>query len=78
MVHNYTFPDLPNPIGYQTLLTEPRIYRIDIGSFVFRTELGKSIGFSHNGPTADGKFFEDIAARTSRISKISKVLFVHN
>ena len=78
MVHNYKFEDLPNPVGYQTLITEPRLDRIDIGSFIFRTQLGKSIGFTDRSYKADGIFFEALSAATTNIYKISKVLFVHN
>jgi len=78
MVHNYRFEDLPNPVGYQTLITEPRIDRIDMGSFIFRTQLGKSIGFTDRSYKADGVFFEALTAVTTNIVKIPKVLFVHN
>jgi len=78
MVHSYAFDHHPNPIPYQTLITEPLLYRIDIGSFVFRTELGKSVGFKRNDFFADGAFFEDMKATGARIVKIPKVLFVHN
>ena len=78
MVHNYIFDDLPNPIGYQTLITEPRINRIDIGSFVFGKALGQSIGFKERVFWADGMFFEAMMATGPKIVKIPKVLFVHN
>jgi len=78
MVHSHLIKDLPNPIGYQALITEPRINRIDIGSFVFRRVLGQSIGFKERGFAADGIFFEALKATGPKIVKISKVLFVHN
>jgi hypothetical protein len=78
MVHSHKIQDLPNPIGYQTLITEPRINRIDIGSFVFRTSLGQSVGFNDRGFAADGIFFEAMKNLDPLISKIPKVLFVHN
>ena len=78
MVHNHIIPSLPNPIGYQTLITEPRATRIDMGSFVFRTCLGKEVGFTDKSYGADGYFFEAMRDRGARIAKIRKVLFVHN
>ena len=78
MVHSHLMKELPNPIGYQALITEPRIYRIDIGSFVFRRVLGQSIGFKERGFEADGMFFEALKATGPKIVKIPKVLFVHN
>jgi len=78
MVHNHKIYDLPNPIGYQTLITEPRVNRIDMGSFAFRTELGKKAGFADKSHSADGYFFEKMLALGARIIKIKKVLFVHN
>ena len=78
MVHSHVIHDLPNPIGYQTLIAEPRMNRIDIGSFVFRRTLGQLIGFKERGFAADGIFFEAMLATNPKISKIYKVLFVHN
>jgi len=78
MVHSHLIKDLPNPIGYQVLITEPKIYKIDIGSFVFRRVLGQSIGFKDRSFEADGVFFEALKATGPKIVKIPKVLFVHN
>ena len=78
MVHNYIFHNPPNPIGYQTLITEPRMYRIDIGAFIFRKALGQLIGFKDRTFEADGVFFERLKALDPKIVKIPKVLFVHN
>ena len=78
MVHSHLINDLPNPIGYQTLITEPRLNRLDIGSFVFKTELGQAVGFKDRGFAADGVFFESLKLHNPKIWKIPKVLFVHN
>ena len=78
MVHSYVIEDQPNPISYQTLITEPRINRIDIGSFVFKSELGKAVGIRERSSDADGVFFEDMKRTGAKIVKIPKVLFVHN
>ena len=78
MVHNYALAHHAEPMPYQTLITEPFIERIDIGCFVFRTELGKSTGFNDRTYLADGIFFEAMKAAGASIVKIPKVLFVHN
>jgi hypothetical protein len=78
MVHSHKILELPNPIGYQTLITEPRLNRIDMGSFVFNGKIGREVGFNDRSFAADGIFFEELLSRTDKISKISKVLFVHN
>ena len=78
MVHNHKIYDLPNPIGYQTLITEPRLNRIDIGSFVFKGKIGKMVGFNDRSFAADGIFFEQLLTKTKKIGKIEKVLYVHN
>lgn len=78
MVHSHKITELPNPIGYQTLITEPRLNRIDVGSFVFNGKIGREVGFNDRGFAADGIFFEKLLSKTDKIFKISKVLFVHN
>jgi hypothetical protein len=78
MVHSHKINELPNPIGYQTLITEPRLNRIDMGSFVFNGKIGREVGFNDRSFAADGMFFEELLSKTDKISKISKVLFVHN
>ena len=78
MVHSHKILDLPNPIGYQTLKTEPRLNRIDIGAFVFRAEIGKKVGFIDKSFAADGIFFESMLEVGANLKKIEKTLFVHN
>lgn len=78
MVHSHKLLSLPNTSGYQTLVTQPRINWIDIGAFVFRTELGKQTGFKSRDFAADGVFFESMLRDGARCLKIEKVLFVHN
>jgi hypothetical protein len=74
------FPDLPNPFGYQVLEAEPKRRRIDIGCFVFKTNLGKKAGWQDKGFEGDATFFEDLSGQYPKVSigKINKVLFVHN
>ena len=78
MVHSYAFLHSPNPIPYQLLITEPRLNSIDIGSFVFKGQLGKTVGYHARSNNADGLFFEELKATGAKITKIPKVLFVHN
>jgi|LauGreDrversion4_1035100.scaffolds.fasta_scaffold134462_2 hypothetical protein len=80
MVHSHVFPDLPNPFGYQVLEAEPKRRRIDIGCFVFKTNLGKKAGWQDKGFEGDATFFEDLSGQYPKVSigKINKVLFVHN
>lgn len=80
MVHSHVFPELPNPIGYQTLITEPRRWRIDIGTFITRTDLAKRVGFRDKGFEGDATYFEDLLALNPKpkLGKVEKVLFVHN
>jgi glycosyltransferase involved in cell wall biosynthesis len=80
MVHSHVFPELPNPFGYQALEVEPRRRRVDVGCFIFRTRLGKNIGWRDKGFEGDATFFEDLISQQPKpiLGKISKVLFVHN
>ncbi len=80
MVHSHVFPELPNPIGYQTLITEPRRWRIDIGAFIARTDLAKIVGFRDKGFEGDATYFEDLLSLVPepKVGKVEKVLFVHN
>ena len=78
MVHSHIRYDQPNPIGYQAFITKPHINYIDMGSFIFRTDLGKKVGFKSRSFEADGVFFEELKNNTERITKVKKILFVHN
>jgi hypothetical protein len=78
MVHSHVIKDLPNPIGYQTLITSENSCRIDIGCFIFKATLGQNVGFRSRGFAADWTFFEDMLSLQPRVVKLPKVLFVHN
>lgn len=78
MIHGFVPSHPSDQIPYQTLITEPRVFCIDIGSFVFKGLLGKLVGYNNRSPIADGLFFEEMKATNPKISKIPKVLFVHN
>jgi len=78
MVHSHVMKDLPNPIGYQTLVTEEKFCRIDIGCFIFRTSLGQRVGFKARDFNADWTFFSDMISTKPEVVKLPKVMFVHN
>jgi hypothetical protein len=78
MVHSHVMNDLPNPIGYQTLVTEEKFCRIDIGCFIFRTSLGQRVGFKARDFNADWTFFSDMISTKPKVVKLPKVMFVHN
>jgi glycosyltransferase involved in cell wall biosynthesis len=80
MVHSHVFHDLPNPFGYQVLDVQPRRWRVDIGAFIFRAQLGKKVGWRDKGFEGDATFFEDLIGQKPKpvLGKINKVLFIHN
>ena len=57
----------------------PSMNRIDMGSFAFKSELGKQIHLG-NSYAADGLFVNEFKTKfpSANIVKIEKVLFVHN
>jgi|688.fasta_scaffold83839_4 hypothetical protein len=78
MVHNHIFNDLPNPVGYQVLISEPIMNRIDMGCFIFKTRIGQDVGFNSRAFEADWDFFQSLLDAGAKYSKVEKVLFVHN
>jgi hypothetical protein len=73
-VHNY--------FRYDVLHTQIRVGRIDMGSFIVRLDVAKSVGFNHIVEVADGIYAEECAAecvkRGLRVIGIAKPLFIHN
>jgi hypothetical protein len=69
-------------MGYEILQTQMRVMYIDMGSFITRLDVAKTVGFNHEHEQADGVFAEECAAECSRrglrIVQINKALFVHN
>jgi glycosyltransferase involved in cell wall biosynthesis len=65
--------------GYQTVDTQIEEYKIDMGCFITKTDIAKSIGFRERTYTADFKF-ADMYCKTSNCEtrKISKFLYIHN
>jgi hypothetical protein len=60
------------------MVSELKESMIDMGCVVVKSNLAKQIGFNHVNYSADWKYFEDVLATNPTISKINKVLFVHN
>jgi glycosyltransferase involved in cell wall biosynthesis len=72
MVHSFS--------GFHEFITEPRKLRVDIGCFIIRTEIAKSVGFMDKSFEADGSFIDDVMSRYEgklRWGKVDKLLFVH-
>jgi hypothetical protein len=55
---------------------------IDMGAFMVRADIAKSVGFNHDHFSADGTYAEEcnaaIKKRGLRAVKVKKALFVHN
>lgn len=80
MIHSHNYPGGRNLVDYSLFKTLPAARSIDIGSFIVRTSVAKSVGFSYQSYDADGKFFSDLLSTglIRRIGYIDRVLFVHN
>lgn len=66
---------------YNVLRSEPRRRAIDIGNFIVKSKMAKSVGFKDKGFYADGLFVENLMDRykkSIRSGKVNQVLFVHN
>lgn len=68
----------PKKLSYRPMLTRPRLNRIDIGGFVFRTKLGQRVGFQDKSFAADGIFLEEMKRHGAKLAKVPDYLFVHN
>jgi Glycosyl transferase family 2/Methyltransferase domain len=81
MIHNYDFSPWGGSSSYNPFITEPRMWKVDIGCFIVKTEIAKRVGFRDKGGSGDGTFIEDImnnSGRPVKWGKVDKVLFVHN
>lgn len=67
---------------YNVLKTQVKVDRIDIGSFVVREDIAKTIGFNHFDFNGDGMYAEECAMRLLsmglQIKHIPKCLLIHN
>jgi glycosyltransferase involved in cell wall biosynthesis len=74
MVHNWVNNE------YIPIDSEPKRYRIDIGNFMVRTELGKQIKLHKHLNEADGIYVEEFLStfKGMKPKKVNKILYVHN
>ena len=65
--------------GYSYFNCRPFFNQIDMGAFATRTDLAKKIKLG-KGFAADGTYVEDFKKKfpKEKLTKINKVLFVHN
>jgi hypothetical protein len=81
MIHNYDFSSWGGKSSYNVFVTEPRMWKADIGCFIVKADLAKRVGFRDKGGSGDGTFIEDImnnSGRSVKWGKVDKVLFVRN
>ena len=80
MIHSHNYPGGRDLKDYSYFKCFPAVRSIDIGSFIVRTTIAKTIGFKHRTYDADGKYFADLLSTglIRRIGYIDRVLFVHN
>jgi glycosyltransferase involved in cell wall biosynthesis len=77
-IHSHKRKKNHNKQDYGLMVSELKESMIDMGCVVVKSNLAKQIGFNHVNYSADWKYFEDVLATNPTISKINKVLFVHN
>jgi Glycosyl transferase family 2 len=67
---------------YTVMYTRVKECFIDMGSFIVRSDIAKSVGFNQTNHSADGKYAEECAAacsaRNLRVIYVDKPLFIHN
>jgi len=81
MIHSHEQPGGRPQGSYSTFITEPRMFCVDIGCFIVKTQLAKAVGFRDKTFSGDGTFVEDIMRLGDNVvkwGKVDKVLFVHN
>ena len=74
------FNCLHNGFNYEILYSEPKICRIDWGSFAVKTEIAKKVGISEpKSRITDGIFVEEIfKSQNIKFLKVNKILTIHN
>lgn len=63
--------------GWGFVMPEPRLWSIGIGCWIARSDVARSVPFEGDGYTADGEYFERIAAGR-KVVMVNKPLFVAN
>lgn len=58
--------------------TAPKRGKLDLGGFLVRSDLAKSVPFTKFDFAGDGDWVNRLAAKAKRIEKVGAVLFVHN
>jgi Glycosyl transferase family 2 len=66
--------------GYNVEVSESVVCKCDLGCFLARADLARSVQWPGNWAQADGVYVENIAraAGHSRVAKVNRPLFVHN
>jgi hypothetical protein len=77
-VHSHKTPKNTNKSDYGHMISKLERGQIDMGCVVVKSGLSKSVGFNHIDFAADWHYFNDILQRKPTISKIDKILLVHN
>lgn len=72
MIHSF--------FDYSFFNCQPSLYNIDMGAFAIKTSLAKQITFNQTVAHSDGLFVEDFKKSfpDAKMTKINKVLFIHN
>jgi len=81
MIHSHNFPGGRPQENYNVFVTEPVKNSVDIGCFIVRTSVAKSVGFRDKNAEGDGTFVDDFMnkfGKDLKWGKVHKVLFVHN
>jgi glycosyltransferase involved in cell wall biosynthesis len=77
-VHSHNTPKNTNKSDYGHMISKLERGQIDMGSVVIKTNLAKSVGFNHIDFAADWHYFNEVLQKKPKISKIDKILLVHN
>jgi hypothetical protein len=63
---------------WQHFEASPRKSRLDLGAFMVRSELAKSVPFDDHSFSGDGAYIDKLVARAGKVTKLKHDLFVHN
>lgn len=77
-VHNHANKNNHNQSSYGFMDSKLKESNIDMGCVVVKSEISKNVGFNHISYAADWEYFNEILLRNPTVSKIDKILFVHN
>lgn len=82
MVHSHKNPGMRPLPAYSFFETSYKRGSIDVGAAVVRSHFAKLVGFRDKSHDGDATYFEDILKLSGpeglRVSKIERILFVHN